>query len=169
MELGRGEMLASAMKQERRWRSHFRGASSSSSSSSSFFSFLAGGGGGGGRVSLIMGFLSCLAWLYVAGRLWQDAENRMLLSGILQKSAGQRPKVLTLEDKLLGLGCKELAQTIVEAEMDLTLAKSQGYMRLNQSSYGKKFLAVIGVYTGFGSRLNRNTFRGSWMPRGNPL
>ncbi|MQM17495.1 hypothetical protein Taro_050467 [Colocasia esculenta] len=169
MELGRGETLASAMKQDRRWRSHFRGASSSSSSSSSSFSsFLAGVGGGGGRVSLIMGFLSCLAWLYVAGRLWQDAENRMLLSGILQKSAGQRPKVLTLEDKLLGLAAK-LAQTIVEAEMDLTLAKSQGYMRLNQSSYGKKFLAVIGVYTGFGSRLNRNTFRGSWMPRGDAL
>jgi hypothetical protein len=30
----------------------------------------------------------------------------------------------------------------------------------------KKLLAVIGVYTGFGSRLKRNTFRGSWMPRG---
>ncbi|MQL69442.1 hypothetical protein Taro_001746, partial [Colocasia esculenta] len=67
------------------------------------------------------------------------------------------------------LAARELAQTIVEAEMDLTLAKSQGYMRLNQSSYGKKFLAVIGVYTGFGRRLNRNTFRGSWMPRGDAL
>lgn len=52
--------------------------------------------------------------------------------------------------------------------MELTLAKSQGYLRnqLHQSgsSSSKKLLAVIGVYTGFGSRLRRNVFRGSWMP-----
>ncbi len=58
----------------------------------------------------------------------------------------------------------------MEAEMDLTLAKSQGYLK-NQlqksgSSSGKKLIAVIGVFTGFGSRLKRNVFRGSWMPKG---
>ena len=56
--------------------------------------------------------------------------------------------------------------------MDLTLAKSQGYLKnqLRQSGSssdpGRKLLAVIGVYTGFGSRLRRNVFRGSWMPKG---
>lgn len=54
--------------------------------------------------------------------------------------------------------------------MELTLAKSQGYLhnKLQQSgsSSGKRLLAVIGVYTGFGSRLKRNVFRGSWMPKG---
>jgi hypothetical protein len=54
--------------------------------------------------------------------------------------------------------------------MDLTKAKSEGYLRGNgtgtTASDKKKLLAVIGVYTGFGSRLKRNTFRGSWMPRG---
>lgn len=54
--------------------------------------------------------------------------------------------------------------------MDLTLAKSEGYLKNqlqhSQSLSGKKLLAVIGVYTGFGSRLNRNVYRGSWMPRG---
>lgn len=57
----------------------------------------------------------------------------------------------------------------MEAEMDLTLAKSQGYLKnhLQQSgSSSSQLLAVIGVYTGFGSRLKRNVFRGSWMPRG---
>lgn len=55
----------------------------------------------------------------------------------------------------------------MEAEMDLSLAKSQGYLRQeNASSSEKKLLAVIGVYTGFGSRLKRNVFRGSWMPTG---
>ncbi|KAJ4707850.1 Hexosyltransferase [Melia azedarach] len=125
------------------------------------------------KPSLVMAFFSCLAWLYVAGRLWQDAENRTLLTNLLKKNAEQRPKVLTVEDKLMLLGCKDLERRIVEAEMDLTLAKSEGYLKNqlqhSQSLSGKKLLAVIGVYTGFGSRLNRNVYRGSWMPRGDAL
>ncbi|KAJ0031004.1 hypothetical protein Pint_12441 [Pistacia integerrima] len=121
------------------------------------------------KPSLVMAFFSCVAWLYVAGRLWQDAENRTLLTSLLKKNSEQRPKVLTVEDKLMFLGCKDLERRIVEAEMDLTLAKSQGYLRnqlqQSDSSSGKKLLAVIGVYTGFGSRLKRNMFRGTWMPR----
>lgn len=65
---------------------------------------------------------------------------------------------------------RDLGKRIVEVEMDLTLAKSQGYLRnqlpQNGSFSTPKLLAVIGVYTGFGSHLKRNTFRGSWMPRG---
>ncbi|XWS70459.1 hypothetical protein CRYUN_Cryun03dG0050100 [Craigia yunnanensis] len=125
------------------------------------------------KPSLVMAFFSCVAWLYVAGRLWQDAENRTLLSNLLKKNIEQRPKVLTVEDKLMVLGCKDLERRIVEAEMDLTLAKSQGYLkhqlRQSESSSEQKLLAVIGVYTGFGSHLKRNTFRGSWMPRGDAL
>ncbi|KAL8496947.1 hypothetical protein ACS0TY_020578 [Phlomoides rotata] len=125
------------------------------------------------KSSLLMGFLSCLAWLYVAGRLWQDAENRVLLASLLKKNSVQRPKVLTMEDKLVVLGCKELEKRIVEAEMELTLAKSQGYLKnqLQQtgSSSGKKLLAVIGVYTGFGGRLRRNIIRGSWMSKADVL
>ncbi|XP_041022725.1 hydroxyproline O-galactosyltransferase HPGT3-like [Juglans microcarpa x Juglans regia] len=125
------------------------------------------------KPSLVMAFFSCLAWLYVAGRLWEDAENRKLLANLLYKNALQRPKVLTVEDKLMVLGCRDLERRIVEAEMDLTLAKSQGYLKdkLQQSgsSSDQKLLAVIGVYTGFGSRLKRNVFRGSWMPKGDAL
>ncbi|XWS26197.1 hypothetical protein CRYUN_Cryun26dG0010300 [Craigia yunnanensis] len=105
------------------------------------------------KPSLVMAFFSCVAWLYVAGRF--------------------RPKVLTVEDKLMVLGCKDLERRIVEVEMDLTLAKSQGYLkhqlRQSESSSDQKLLAVIGVYTEFGSHLKRNTFRGSWMPRGDAL
>lgn len=65
---------------------------------------------------------------------------------------------------------RDLERRIVEAEMELTLAKSQGYLKnrlkQNGSGSGKKYLAVIGLYTGFGSRLARNSFRGSWMPKG---
>ncbi|XP_019176031.1 PREDICTED: hydroxyproline O-galactosyltransferase HPGT3-like [Ipomoea nil] len=125
------------------------------------------------KPSLVMALISCFAWLYVAGRLWQDAENRTLLTSLLKKNSEQRPKVLTVEDKLMVLGCKDLERRIVEIEMELTLAKSQGYLRnqLQQSgsSSSKKLLAVIGVYTGFGSRLRRNVFRGSWMQNGDAL
>ncbi|KAI3928988.1 hypothetical protein MKW92_018714 [Papaver armeniacum] len=124
------------------------------------------------KTSVVMAFFSCFAWLYVAGRLWQDAENRMVLNSLLQKNSGKPPKVLAVEDKLMILGCKDLAKRIVEVEMDLTLARSQGYLKrqLQQNVSGqKKLLAVIGVYTGFGSRLRRNVFRGSWMPKGDAL
>ncbi|KAL3497332.1 hypothetical protein ACH5RR_040064 [Cinchona calisaya] len=125
------------------------------------------------KASLVMGFFSCLAWLYVAGRLWQDAENRNLLAFLLKKNSAQRPKMLTVEDKLTVFGCKDLERRIVEAEMELTLAKSQGYLKnqLMQSGAAstKKYFAVIGVYTGFGGRLRRNVFRGSSMPKGDAL
>ena len=71
---------------------------------------------------------------------------------------------------IMNLIFRDLERRIVEVEMDLTLAKSQGYLkhqlRQSKSSSDQKLLAVIGVYTGFGSHLKRNTFRGSWMPRG---
>ncbi|KAK4274457.1 hypothetical protein QN277_017671 [Acacia crassicarpa] len=122
------------------------------------------------KPSLVMAFFSCVAWLYVAGRLWQDAENRNLLTSLLKKNSAQRPKVLTVEDKLMVLGCRDLERRIVEAEMELTLAKSQGYLKGHpQQSGDKRLLAVIGVYTGFGSHLQRKKFRGSWMPRGDAL
>ncbi|RXH72393.1 hypothetical protein DVH24_012077 [Malus domestica] len=124
------------------------------------------------KPSILMAFFSCVAWLYVAGRLWQDAENRTVLSNLLKKNLGQRPKVLTVEDKLAVLGCKDLERRIVEAEMDLTLAKSQGYLKNHlqqKASSSGRLLAVVGVYTGFGSHLNRNMFRGSWMPKGDAL
>ncbi|KAG0500380.1 hypothetical protein HPP92_000452 [Vanilla planifolia] len=157
MDLGKHhfpESLGNAMNLERR-RKPYPATSASSSQSS--------------KASLVMAFVSCLAWLYVAGRLWQDAGNRVLLSNLFQKNSRNVPRVVTVDDKLMKLGCKELGRNIVEAEMDLTLAKSQGYLRDNTSSSDRKFLAFIGVYTGFGSRLNRKRFRASWMPRGDAL
>lgn len=125
------------------------------------------------KPSLVMALISCFAWLYVAGRLWQDAENRVLLATLFKKNSEQRPKMLTVEDKLMVLGCKDLERRIVEVEMELTVAKSQGYLK-NQlkrsgSSSGKQLLAVIGIYTGFGGRLRRNVIRGSWFPNADAL
>ncbi|CAH9083352.1 unnamed protein product [Cuscuta europaea] len=41
------------------------------------------------KPSLVMTLISCFAWLYVAGRLWQDAENRTLLTNLLKKNSEQ--------------------------------------------------------------------------------
>ncbi|RLM55910.1 putative beta-1,3-galactosyltransferase 10 [Panicum miliaceum] len=167
------ETLASAMRRENH---RFKAPSSSA------FSASAGAGVASGRVPLVMAFLSCLAWLYVAGRyvphprsdlnrhrsetpkrgvlmfslhygarLWQDAQTRAILSGLLEKNSGNLPKVLSVEDKLRNLGCKEIGRKIVEAEMDLTKAKSEGYLWGNRtaavdSEKKQQLLAVIGVY-----------------------
>ncbi|RXH92104.1 hypothetical protein DVH24_021127 [Malus domestica] len=64
------EGLPTMMKSERRWRSKPLQTS---------------------KPSILMAFFSCVAWLYVAGRLWQDAENRTVLSNLLNKNLGQRP------------------------------------------------------------------------------
>ncbi|XP_077237982.1 hydroxyproline O-galactosyltransferase HPGT3-like [Tasmannia lanceolata] len=148
------ESLANAMKHERRWKSQAKSSQTN-------------------KTLLIMSFFSCLAWLYVAGRLWQDSENRILLSDLLEKNSLQPPRILTVEDKLTTLGCKDLRERIVEVEMELTLAKSQGYLRnhlqKNETFSSKKLLAVIGIYTGFGSRLRRSKFRDSWMQKGDSL
>ncbi|CAH1429161.1 unnamed protein product [Lactuca virosa] len=56
---------------------------------------------------------------------------------------------------------RDLERRIVETEMEITLAKSQGF-HSNQlkSSSNKKFLAVIGIYTGFGYSLRKLEERG---------
>ncbi|CAN6919640.1 unnamed protein product [Brassica oleracea] len=105
-----------------------------------------------------MAFFSCLAW---PARLWQDAPHRVALNTVLKKNYELRPKALTVDDKLMVLGCKDLERIIVETEMELAQAKSQGYLK-NQKSISfsgtKKMLAVIGVYTGFGSHLSAIDF-----------
>ncbi|CAN6721060.1 unnamed protein product [Malus baccata var. baccata] len=62
------EGLPTMMKSERRWRSKPLQTS---------------------KPSILMAFFSCVAWLYVAGRLWQDAENRTVLSNLLNKNLGR--------------------------------------------------------------------------------
>ncbi|KAI4976742.1 hypothetical protein ZWY2020_050349 [Hordeum vulgare] len=158
------ETLASAMRRDNR---RFKPPSSSAAASAA---------ASAGRVPLVMAFLACLAWVYVAGRLWQDAQTRAILSGLLEKNTGNLPKEISVDDKLRDLGCTGIGRKIAEAEMDIAKAKSEGYLWGNgtggtgtEGSDRKKILAVIGVYTGFGSRLKRNTFRGSWMPRGDAL
>lgn len=127
-------------------------------------------GRGGTMTMLMMLLFACLAWLYVGGRLWQDAEIRKLLASLLEKNGKQETRVVTVEEQLMNLGCKDSGKKIANLEMELALARSQGYLRKhmnwNATLSGRRLLAVIGIYTGFGSHANRNRIRNTWMPPG---
>lgn len=105
-------------------------------------------------------FRSKTSWQYLdASRFLIISSNEFLLDLYL----------VNLYALMVLMTLRDLERRIVEAEMDLTLAKSQGYLKnqLRQSgSSSAQLLAVIGVYTGFGSKLKRTVFRGSWMPKG---
>lgn len=130
--------------------------------------------GRGGTMTILMMFLlACFAWLYIGGRLWQDAEIRKLLGSLLEKNGKQETRVVTVEEQLMNLGCKDSGKRITDLEMELTLARSQGYLHKhlnwNATVSSQRLLAVIGIYTGFGSHSNRNRIRNTWMPTGSAL
>eukprot|EP00252_Welwitschia_mirabilis_P015442 TRINITY_DN3394_c0_g1_i1.p1 TRINITY_DN3394_c0_g1~~TRINITY_DN3394_c0_g1_i1.p1 ORF type:complete len:354 (+),score=65.36 TRINITY_DN3394_c0_g1_i1:279-1340(+) len=136
-----------------------------------------GDSGRGMSYTLLMLLVSSLAWFYVGGRLWQDAETRKLLYDLLEKNSKMVPFLLprttTVEEQLMNLGCKDLSGKISKLEVELALARSQGYLNKqpswNSSTNVQRYLAVIGIYTGFGGTLNRNRLRNTWLPTGKAL
>ncbi|KAI5082176.1 hypothetical protein GOP47_0001919 [Adiantum capillus-veneris] len=128
----------------------------------------------GGFATFTLFTISFLACFYVAGRLWQDSERRVMLMSMLEKGGGGGGKPVTVEDKLQLLGCKAVEKRLEELEMELAAARSQGYTSpwvntniVNKT--GNKPLAVIGINTEFGNRLKRDTIRRKWMPTGDAL
>ncbi|KAH7422245.1 hypothetical protein KP509_13G098900 [Ceratopteris richardii] len=118
--------------------------------------------------------VSFLACFYVAGRLWQDSERRVILMSMLEKGGKGGGKPVTVEDKLQFLGCKATEKRLEELEMELAAARSQGFTNswvntnvVNKT--GNRPLAVIGVYTEFGNKLKRDAIRRKWMPTGDAL
>ncbi|KAH9302045.1 hypothetical protein KI387_013628, partial [Taxus chinensis] len=81
-------------------------------------------------------------------------------------------RVATVEEQLMNLGCKNLGEKIADVEMELALARSQGFLHKRpawNATSEKRLLAVIGIYTGFGSHLNRIRIRNTWLPTGQAL
>lgn len=118
--------------------------------------------------------ISCLACFYVAGRLWQDSQKRLILIKLLDQSTGAGKKPITVEEKLEFLGCKDVEKRLAEVEMELAAARSQGFTSKlptggNSTSTGSRLLAVIGINTEFGNRLKRDSIRKKWMPTGDAL
>ncbi|KAL1552785.1 Hydroxyproline O-galactosyltransferase HPGT1 [Salvia divinorum] len=100
------------------------------------------------RISvLLFSMFSAFASLYVAGRLWQDAENRVYLAKELDRITGQGKSVLSVADSWKIIECREQQKILSGLEMELAAARQEG----------------------FGRKSNRDAIRKAWMGTGTTL
>ncbi|XP_068667402.1 hydroxyproline O-galactosyltransferase HPGT1-like [Aristolochia californica] len=124
------------------------------------------------RIStLMLSMIATMASIYVAGRLWQDAENRVYLIKELDRRTGQGQSAISVDDTLKVIACKDQQKRLSALEMELATARHEGFVGKylsdnNETRSRKKLLAVIGVITQFGHKNNRDAIRRSWMPTG---
>ncbi|ERN04589.1 hypothetical protein AMTR_s00075p00098720, partial [Amborella trichopoda] len=127
------------------------------------------------RISFLMfSMLATMASLYVAGRLWQDAEARVYLIKELDRRTGQGQPAISVDDTLKVLACKDQQKKLSALEMELAAARSEGFVSKhsigpNGTHSRRRLLAVIGIITEFGHKNNRDSIRKSWMPTGAAL
>ncbi|KAK6947879.1 protein of unknown function DUF4094 [Dillenia turbinata] len=129
----------------------------------------------GSRVSFLMlSMFATMASLYVAGRLWQDAETRAYLIKELDRRTGQGQAAVSVDDTLKIIACREQQKKLSALDLELAAARQEGFVSKhmpesdgNQSK--KKLLAVIGVMTTFGRKNNRDAIRKAWMSTGAAL
>ncbi|CAK7335664.1 unnamed protein product [Dovyalis caffra] len=145
---------------------HTRGGSSTRGQS---------GLGFGSRVSsLFLAMFATMATIYVAGRLWQDAETRLRLVEELDKITGQGKSAVSVDDTLKIIACREQQKKLSAVETELAAARQAGFVskKLVEKGDGhskKRILAVIGIITTFGRKKNRDAIRKAWMPTGAAL
>lgn len=126
----------------------------------------------GSRVSaLIFSMIATMATVYVAGRLWQDAESRVYLIEQLEKRTAQGQSAISVDDTLKIITCREQQKKLSALEMELSAARKEGFVPKqlsvnNEKQPTKKILSVIGVMTTFGRKKNRDAIRKAWMPTG---
>uniref|UniRef100_A0A1D1XSL5 Hexosyltransferase n=1 Tax=Anthurium amnicola TaxID=1678845 RepID=A0A1D1XSL5_9ARAE len=124
------------------------------------------------RISAVMlAMLATMCSLYVAGRLWQDAENRVFLITEIDRRTGQGKSAISVDDTLKVLACRDQQKKLSELEIELAAAKQKGFVakhfsKNNATDSRKRLLAVIGIVTGFGRRSHRDAIRKSWLPTG---
>lgn len=126
------------------------------------------------RISTLMfSMFAAMGSLYVAGRLWQDAEDRVFLTKELDRITGQGHSAISVDDTLKIIACREQQKKLSALEVELATAKQEGFV-LKQSLEdnrisGKRPLIVIGVLTKFGRKSNRDAIRKAWMESGRAL
>ncbi|KAL0447823.1 UNVERIFIED_CONTAM: Hydroxyproline O-galactosyltransferase HPGT1 [Sesamum latifolium] len=109
------------------------------------------------RISFLMlSMFATMASLYVAGRLWQDAENRVYLVDELDKRTGQGKSSISIDDTLKIITCREQQKKLAALHVDLEQARQEGFVSKHLPENGgttkKKLLAVIGIITMLGVR-----------------
>ncbi|KAK6155613.1 hypothetical protein DH2020_009861 [Rehmannia glutinosa] len=123
------------------------------------------------RIStLLLSMFATFASLYVAGRLWQDAENRVYLAKKLDRLTGQGRSVMSVDDSWKILECREQRKKLSGLEMELAAARQEGFVSKHLSEINKtpkkRSLVVIGILTSFGRKSNRDAIRKAWMGTG---
>ncbi|KAI4326860.1 hypothetical protein L6164_019385 [Bauhinia variegata] len=125
----------------------------------------------GSRISaLTFAMIATMATIYVAGRLWQDAESRVYLIQE-HKRNGQGQSAISVDDTLKIIECREQSKKLSALEMELAAARQEGFVPKHTSGNDgrhstKRLLSVIGIITTFGRRKNRDAIRKAWMPSG---
>ncbi|KAL1556869.1 Hydroxyproline O-galactosyltransferase HPGT1 [Salvia divinorum] len=128
----------------------------------------------GNRMSFLMlSMFATMAWLYVAGRLWQDTESRVYLVNELDKRTGQGKSSISVDDTMKIITCREYQKRLADLNVDLEKARQEGFVPKhlveNSVTTKKKLLAVVGIITMFGRKNNRDAIRKAWMPTGTAL
>ncbi|KAL3498953.1 hypothetical protein ACH5RR_041685 [Cinchona calisaya] len=124
------------------------------------------------RISFLMlSMFATMASLYVAGRLWQDAENRVYMTQELDRRTGQGHSAISVDDTLKIIDCREQQKKLGALQAELEKARQQGFISnfLTENSgtqRKRKLLVVIGIVTRFGRKNNRDAIRKAWMPSG---
>ncbi|XP_024026947.1 hydroxyproline O-galactosyltransferase HPGT1 [Morus notabilis] len=124
---------------------------------------------------LFLALFATMAAVYVAGRLWQDAEDRVYLMQELDKTTSQGDhSTISVDGTLQVITCREHQKKLTALEKELVAAREEGFVPKSLSKHDearprKELLAVIGIITTFGRRKNRDAIRKAWMPTGSAL
>lgn len=121
--------------------------------------------------SLFQLMFATLASIYVAGRLWQDSQNRVYLIKELDKITGQGQSAISVDDTLKIIACREQHKRLSILKSELAVAKQEGFtLKHYEDNDGfvekRRPLVVIGVLTTFGRKNNRDAIRMAWMGTG---
>ncbi|KAJ8773206.1 hypothetical protein K2173_028383 [Erythroxylum novogranatense] len=129
----------------------------------------------GSRIlTLVLSMFATLASFYVAGRFWQDSQNRVYLIKELHRITGQGQSAISVDDSLKIIACSEKEKKLTALRMELAAAKLEGFtskfLTENDDVQSKKrHLLVIGIMTEFGNRNKRDAIRKAWMGTGSTL
>ncbi|WOK95733.1 hydroxyproline O-galactosyltransferase [Canna indica] len=121
--------------------------------------------------AVMLAMFATMAAVYIAGRLWQDAQNRVYLIKELDRRTGQGQSAISVDDTLKLVDCRHQHKKLAALEMELAAAKHEGFVgqyssQTNGTFSRKKILVVIGITTGFGRVKHRDAVRKSWLPTG---
>ncbi|KAJ4705898.1 Hexosyltransferase [Melia azedarach] len=124
--------------------------------------------------SLLLSMFATFASIYVAGRLWQDSQSRVQLIKELDRITGQGQSAISVDDTLKIIACREQRKKLSELEMELAAARKEGFhskssIDTDDNNSKRRPLVVIGIFTRFGRRNNRDAIRKAWMGNGAAL